>query len=368
MLLLGLVLLQLAGGCLAQVSAQAAPPLSCADQYGENLRFLGAAKSAQIGPIRYSYHRFGNSTTNKPALVILQGLGSTQYDWGAAMLQEFAESREVIILDNALVGLSVDIRASTRNLTLTIPFMAQSTVTLISTLKLRDRPDIMGLSMGGIIAQYIAAYHTNSVRSIVAASSSYGKGAPEPVGGINAMLDYLSSPAVLQNLTILLPLGMADPGFLPLYMHIMAVQCSVGAVNGTDAGYALAAGIIPSDITAIAPVPLPVRANQAGAIRSLWATTSLLPRLAASKRRVLFIHGTDDIIFPIATASQAAAAVPNSWLIEVEGAGHCVMCADSVGFAQKVLQFLNANEREDKRERKALQAAATRLCPLANSP
>lgn len=48
MRLLTLVLLQLAGGCLAQLSASSAPP-SCADQYGEDLRFLGLAKSAQIG-------------------------------------------------------------------------------------------------------------------------------------------------------------------------------------------------------------------------------------------------------------------------------------------------------------------------------
>ncbi|KAL4420384.1 hypothetical protein ABPG77_002324 [Micractinium sp. CCAP 211/92] len=367
MRLLTLVLLQLAGGCLAQlsVSAASAPP-SCADQFGEDLRFLGLAKSVQIGDIRYSYHRFGNTSTNKPALVAIQGLGNTQYAWGAAMLQEFAKSREVIILDNALAGLSTQV--SNRNLTLSIPFMAASTVTFINTLKLKCKPDIMGLSMGGMVAQYIGGFHSDSVRSIVAVSTSYGKGAPEPKGGINAMLDYLSTADSKTNVSLLLPLGVQDPGFMPLYAHIMALTCAVGGANASDAGYAVIGGIVPQDVLAATDVTLSVRAKQADAIRTLWATTSLLPRLAASKRRVLFIHGTDDIIFPIATASRAAAAVPNSWLVEVPAAGHCVMCADAVGFAQKVLQFLNANERQDKQERKALQAAATRLCPLASKP
>lgn len=43
------------------------------------------------GDIRYSYHRFGNNSTNKPALVVLQGLGNTQYAWGAAVSRRPAQ-------------------------------------------------------------------------------------------------------------------------------------------------------------------------------------------------------------------------------------------------------------------------------------
>lgn len=47
---------------------------------------------------------------------------------------------------------------------------------------------------------------------------------------------------------------------------------------------------IHADVLTATDVTLPVRAKQADAIRALWASTSLLPKLAASKRRVLFIQ------------------------------------------------------------------------------
>lgn len=46
----------------------------------------------------------------------------------------------------------------------------------------------------------------------------------------------------------------------------------------------------PADVLAATDVTLAVRQKQANAIRSLWATTNLLPRLAVSKRRVMFIQ------------------------------------------------------------------------------
>lgn len=200
---------------------------------------------------------------------------------------------------------------------------------------------------------------------------------------------YLSTADSKTNVSLLLPLGVQDPGappnlccsaartalfqppsaslwpgaspafslrvlptvagFMPLYAHIMALTCAVGGANASDAGYAVIGGIVPqgerqagslpapprpqhalrhnphctaflpcchaclhccaydttttaqvhclrptcmphADVLAATNVTLPVRAKQADAIRTLWATTSLLPRLAASKRRVLFIQ------------------------------------------------------------------------------
>lgn len=33
------------------------------------------------GGIEWSYHRFGNASAGKPPLVMIHGLGGTQYDW-----------------------------------------------------------------------------------------------------------------------------------------------------------------------------------------------------------------------------------------------------------------------------------------------
>lgn len=44
-------------------------------------------------------------------------------------------------------------------------------------------------SMGGMVAQMIAVNHPDAVRAVVSVASSYGsKAAPQPAGGIDAML------------------------------------------------------------------------------------------------------------------------------------------------------------------------------------
>lgn len=62
------------------------------------------------------------------------------------------------------------------------------------TLRLRQHPTPpphppRSLSMGGMVAQTIALKHPNAVRAVVSVASSYGgRAAPQPEGGIDAML------------------------------------------------------------------------------------------------------------------------------------------------------------------------------------
>ena len=37
------------------------------------------------GAINYTYHRFGKQDSDKPPLVLIQGLGTTQYGWPLAV-------------------------------------------------------------------------------------------------------------------------------------------------------------------------------------------------------------------------------------------------------------------------------------------
>ena len=60
------------------------------------------------------------------------------------MLEALQQTRQVLIFDNALTGLSVDTLAAQRSLPLTIPFMATSTVELIDALDFPTKPDVLG--------------------------------------------------------------------------------------------------------------------------------------------------------------------------------------------------------------------------------
>lgn len=173
------------------------------------------------GDILYSYHRFGKAGSSRPALVLIQGMGATQYGWPATvsgrqrqgsetctctevelmqtctstcsqMLEDIAKTREVVIFDNILAGLTgmvggwvgeqaaacgmpcasptqgmhpsrhlatrrhlmffqtsfappaVDTKAGERPLELTVPLMARSCLDLIADLKLGTVPDLLG--------------------------------------------------------------------------------------------------------------------------------------------------------------------------------------------------------------------------------
>ncbi|PRW57552.1 hydrolase [Chlorella sorokiniana] len=304
-----------------------------------------AAGRTLKGDINYSYHLFGNETSSKPPLVMVMGMGATQYAWSLPVLEEMSKTRRVLIFDNALTGLSVDTKAAERSLPLTIPFMAASTVELIKALNLTgaSKPDLLGYSLGGMIAQTIAGSHSDAVGAVISVASSYaGRTAPQPEGGINAMLKKLTSEEASDPF-LMFPLGAADPAFCNYLNDVVSLQfAAVPNWQGLNtSGYALGT-IIPAAAVEAVNVPLDIRAKQAAAVRQHFAGYGTLPRLAAPTNQIMFMGGSKDVIFPIATQSKAAAAVPESWLITVPNAGHGIVFQHPDLFARQVLTFLDS--------------------------
>lgn len=167
------------------------------------------------GTINFSYHEFGPffaSTENLtdggegPApLLLINGLGSTQYDWPLEFLESLAETRKVIIFDNPRIGFSND----TSDAPLTIDYMANATLGLIEALQL-SRPDILGYSMGGDVALTLATQHGDQIGAIIAMAASFGgPDAPQPESGLEAALQGL------ENIFLTKYAAVMDPGAEP---------------------------------------------------------------------------------------------------------------------------------------------------------
>jgi pimeloyl-ACP methyl ester carboxylesterase len=101
--------------------------------------------------------------------------------WDPLMIAELAEERRVIVFDNRGVGGSTD----DPSVPMTIDLLANDTAGLIKALGLQ-RPDVLGWSLGGYIAQRLIELHPERVRRLVLIST-------DP-GGANAIL---ASPDVL---------------------------------------------------------------------------------------------------------------------------------------------------------------------------
>lgn len=68
--------------------------------------FLGERQTFTTENSEVSYHRFGNTTSDRPAIVLVNGFTNTQLSWPLDLLAALAEDQEVITFDNRGIGYS----------------------------------------------------------------------------------------------------------------------------------------------------------------------------------------------------------------------------------------------------------------------
>lgn len=125
-----------------------------------------------------------------PPALLIQGLGMQATDWPAALLSLLARERPLILFDNRDAGLS-QLFGLQHNPTLqqshfpgwhplssppsyTLGDMADDVIRLLDALDL-PAAHIIGFSMGGMIAQILAARHADRIISMVGLMTSAGQ-------------------------------------------------------------------------------------------------------------------------------------------------------------------------------------------------
>jgi pimeloyl-ACP methyl ester carboxylesterase len=107
---------------------------------------------------RFAYRRFGNP--GGTPIVLLQHFMGNLDNYDPAITDELAAGREVILTDNAGVGLSTGTAPET------VTGMARDAAALIDALGL-EHVDLFGFSMGGFVAQQIVVDRPELVRRVV---------------------------------------------------------------------------------------------------------------------------------------------------------------------------------------------------------
>jgi pimeloyl-ACP methyl ester carboxylesterase len=110
------------------------------------------------GGIRFAYRQLGPSTGTP--LVLLQHFSGNIDAWDPAIVNALAADRPVIAFDNAGVGRSSGQTPDN------VPAMARDAVAFINLLGL-SQVDLLGFSLGGCVAQQIAAEQGRLVRKVV---------------------------------------------------------------------------------------------------------------------------------------------------------------------------------------------------------
>jgi len=136
----------------------------------------------QVGEQRYAYRRFGDGS-GLP-LLFLQHFTGTLDNWDPAVTDPLARGREVILFENAGVG------RSTGTVPRTVAGMAQHALAFLDALRL-SRCDVLGFSLGGMIAQQMAQDRPTIFRRMMLVGTA-------PRGGEDIM--HLEKPALARHL------------------------------------------------------------------------------------------------------------------------------------------------------------------------
>jgi 3-oxoadipate enol-lactonase len=109
-----------------------------------------------VGDIQLDYERTGSG----PPLLLIMGMSGTALHWGEPLLALLREDFDVIAYDHHGIGASTPLDGP-----ITIREMAEDAAGLLGALGL-DSAHVMGISMGGMIAQELALAHPERIRTL----------------------------------------------------------------------------------------------------------------------------------------------------------------------------------------------------------
>ena len=245
------------------------------------------------------------------------GLGAQLTVWPLPFVEALvARGFRVIRFDNRDVGLSTKIeRAGVPNLyaivaqqflrfrpqvPYTVADMADDAAGLLDALGIRSA-HVVGASMGGMIAQHLAARHPDRVLSLTSMMSTTGN-PMLPMASFDAMRALIRRPRS-QSMDALIAHGMeltrtiAGPGY-PMDEEMLRARVRE---NIERASYA------------------PGFTRQLAAIIADGDRRPMLRRLRVP---AAVIHGTADPLIPLACGRDTAANIPGARLVELERMGH----------------------------------------------
>ena len=224
-------------------------------------------------------------------LLLIQGMSGTHLSWGEPFLSRLEPDFDCVVFDNRGIGNSAEVSAP-----FTIAELADDALAVMDAAGLEDA-HVLGISMGGMIAQQLALKSPERLRTMPLGSPSPGgEGssliAPEDAG---PLVEALASGDLDRAIDAMYEVNLS-PGFRADPTHFddfktmatslparqRTVQMQIQAVGGHD--------------------------TQA--------------RLTEIEAPTLIIHGTEDKMIPVANGKLIAALIPGAKLEILEGVGH----------------------------------------------
>jgi pimeloyl-ACP methyl ester carboxylesterase len=262
----------------------------------------------ESGGIRYAYRRFGEQATRP--LLCLGYYNSNMDAWDPVVTNGLAANREVILFDNAGVG------ASGGDTPPTVASMAGHVLAFCEALDIKAT-DIMGFSLGGMIAQQLALDHPTFIRRLILLGTG-------PRGGEGMTFTELS------------PEEQADPVAFLRGAFFSPSEASQAA------GRAYITRLESRREHRDRPVSRDSAVAQLAAVRE-WGSIPASGRYATLKditHPALVVHGNKDVVVAPINALILAELLPNAQLIVYSDSSHGAQYQHARMFLEHVELFL----------------------------
>lgn len=264
---------------------------------------------ADSGGTRLYYELEGQGTP----LVLIMGLGGTLRAWGLQW-PDFVRRHQVLALDNRGVG-----RSDKPVGGYTVARFADDVATVMDHAGI-ESAHILGISLGGLIAQELYHARPQRVRSLMLCATGVGVNDPAGIPAEQEIIEIMSMDRTSTPMRDFMEQHVRafyHPDYLArvpdLVDHLLAFQ-------------------------EMEPQP---SHSYTGQLRAALTHTYNSPRLPAIRVPTLVVHGEHDRIWPVANAEYLAANIPNARLEIVPEAGHMLPLEKPQAFNRRILAFLS---------------------------
>lgn len=263
--------------------------------------------NARVGDINMEYHIEGQG----PPLLMIMGLGGQASSWGEPFLTSLRPHFRIIRFSNRGTG-----QTDKPSNDVTIRLMADDAAGLLQELGI-ESAHVLGISMGGMIAQELALNHAQRVQGLVLGCTMCGF--------------KHGTPARPEVWSVLAP----QPG-VPPEEQMRKSWPIVSTPEFAEREREFLEEMLRTEL--VHPTPIATLVRHIGAIQG-FDTYDRLPKNQAS---TLIIHGDRDQLIPVQNASVLRERIANSTLHTLADTGHTFFWEKPEESAEAIVEFLSS--------------------------
>lgn len=293
--------------------------------------------------LKLAYEVHGNQAN--PAILLIMGLGTQLIAWPDPFVKKLVDGGlQVIRFDNRDIGLSSKIKDTSPvklpiafaraklglkiNAPYTLVDMAADAVGLLDALNI-EQAHIMGASMGGMIAQIVAADYPEKASSLISVMSTSGR-RRLPLPKREALLRFFQKPDNQDTQTL-----------IDFYTKTYRIIGSPGyPQSDQELAEKIKAGLDRSYYPA----------GTVKQLLAILASPNRAKQLKNIQQPALIIHGKHDPLVPVEHGRDTAKLLPNAQLEIIPGMGHDLAPALYGRMADLVLSHVHRVEQVEQVE------------------